>query len=75
MNQSTQSNTNREYKDRLFKFIFREKQDLLELYNALNGTTHDDPEDIVVNTLEDVVYMGMRNKIGKLLDYGTRRCI
>ena len=67
MNQSTQSNTNREYKDRLFKFIFREKQDLLELYNALNGTTHDDPEDIVVNTLEDVVYMGMRNDISFLL--------
>ncbi|MBP3488351.1 MAG: hypothetical protein J6K53_08135 [Roseburia sp.] len=67
MNQSTQSNTNREYKDRLFKFIFREKRDLLELYNALNDTAYDNPEDIVVNTLEDVVYMGMRNDISFLL--------
>ena len=67
MNQSTQSSTNREYKDRLFKLIFREKQDLLELYNALNDTAYDNPEDIVVNTLEDVVYMGMKNDISFLL--------
>ena len=67
MNQDTQLNTNREYKDRLFKFIFREKQDLLELYNALNGTAYDNADDIVVNTLEDVVYMGMKNDISFLL--------
>ena len=52
---------NRSYKDRLFRFIFREKKDLLELYNAVNGTDYDNPEDMVVNTLEDVVYMGMKN--------------
>lgn len=57
MNQSTQSNMNREYKNRLFKFIFQQKQNLLDLYNALNDTEYDNPEDIVVNTLEDVVYI------------------
>ena len=34
---------NREYKDRLFKFSFQDKADLLELYNAVNGTM-DQPE-------------------------------
>ena len=52
---------NREYKDRLFKLVFREKEDLLQLYNAINNTDYDNPEDIEVNTLEDVVYMGMKN--------------
>ena len=67
MKHGTQSNTNREYRDRLFKFIFRDKKDLLELYNALNDTAYDNPGDIVVNTLEDVVYMGMKNDISFLL--------
>ena len=57
----------RQYKDRLFKFIFKEKEDLLQLYNAINGTDYNNPEDIEVNTLEDVVYMGMKNDISFLL--------
>lgn len=67
MKQSTQSNINREYKDRLFKLIFRSKKDLLELYNALNDTAYENPEDIIVNMLEDAVYMGMKNDISFLI--------
>ena len=44
---------NREYKDRLFKLVFREKADLLQLYNTINGTNYDKPEDMEINTLED----------------------
>lgn len=29
---------NRQYKDRLFRMIFSEKETLLELYNALNNS-------------------------------------
>lgn len=58
---------NRQYKDRLFKLIFKEKEDLLQLYNAVNNTNYDNPEDIEVNTLEDVVYMGMKNDISFLI--------
>lgn len=58
---------NRQYKDRLFKFVFKEKEDLLQLYNALNGTDYNNPDDVEVNTLEDVVYMGMKNDISFLL--------
>ena len=57
----------REYKDRLFKKIFSDRRDLLELYNALNGTSYDNPDDIVVNTLEDVIYLGMKNDISFIL--------
>ena len=58
---------NNKYKDRLFKFIFKEKADLLQLYNAVNGTDYNNPDDIEVNTLEDVIYMGMKNDISFLL--------
>ena len=51
---------NREYKDRLFKLVFREKEDLLQLYNAVNGTDYANPEDMEINTLEDATYMGMK---------------
>ena len=31
---------NRKYKDHLFRIIFQEKKDLLELYNAVNNSAH-----------------------------------
>ncbi len=61
------NNVNREYKDRLFKLIFRGKEDLLQLYNAINGTDYDNPEDLEINTLEDAVYMGMKNDVSFLI--------
>ena len=54
------NNVNREYKDRLFKLFFREKEYLLQLYNAVNGTDYANPEDMEINTLEDATYMGMK---------------
>lgn len=57
----------RAYKDQLFRFIFRKKRDLLELYNAVNGTDYRNPETLIVNTLEDVVYIGMKNDISFLI--------
>lgn len=60
---------NREHKDRLFKFIFEKKEYLLQLYNALNGTNYNNPEDLEIVTLEDVIYMRMKNDIAFVLDY------
>ncbi len=54
-------NINREYKDRLFCKVFEDKRDLLDLYNAVNNTDYTDPETLEINTLEDVIYLGMRN--------------
>ena len=58
---------NRKYKDRLFKWVFQEKKDLMQLYNAINDTDYDNPEDFEVNTLEDIVYMGMKNDLSFLI--------
>ena len=63
----------REYKDRLFKAIFgrnteESKKWRLELYNALNGSSYTDPDDLEVNTIENVIYLTMRNDVSFLVD-------
>ena len=54
---------NRKYKDRLFKKVFEKREDLLSLYNAVNGTDYNNVEDITVNTIEECVYMSMKNDV------------
>ena len=51
----------RKYKDQLFRFVFREKKELLQLYNAINGSHYSNPEDLNITTMEDVIYVGMKN--------------
>ena len=63
----------REYKDRLFKAIFgRNTEDSkrwrLDLYNALNNTSYTDPEALEVNTIENVIYITMKNDVSFLVD-------
>jgi len=44
---------NRQYKDRLFKFIFgnpENKEWTLSLYNAVNGSSYTNPDDIKLTT-------------------------
>ena len=57
---------NREYKDRLFVFIFGRKENrrwTLSLYNAVNGTDYTDESTIEITTMSDAVYMGMHNDV------------
>ena len=58
---------NREYKDRMFKLVFREKKDLLELYNAINSTSYTNEEEIEINTIEDALYLNMHNDISYII--------
>ena len=60
---------NREYKDRLFKFIFGREENkawTLSLYNALNRTDYTNVDDVSLSTIEDAVYMGMKNDVSFL---------
>ena len=61
---------NREHKSRLFSYIFgREetKARTLSLYNSLSGTNYTNPDDITITTIEDVVYMGMKNDLSYIV--------
>ena len=60
--------TNRLYKSRLFVMIFEEKKKLLELYNAVSGKHYEDPELLEINTLDNAIYMSMKNDISFLID-------
>ena len=60
----------REYKDRLFNFIFGSEENkawTLSLYNAVNGTSYTDPEEVQINTIKEVLYLGMHNDTSFLM--------
>ncbi len=62
--------TNKKYKDRLFSLIFgneKNKKWTLALYNAVNHSNYTNPDDIEINTIEDFLYMGMKNDVSFLL--------
>lgn len=54
---------NRKHKDVLFRYLFREKSEMLQLYNAINGTSYTNSDDLIVTTMEDVIYIGMKNDL------------
>lgn len=62
---------NMKYKDRVFRMIFgyeKYKENLLELFNALNDTNYTNPDDLEINTLDDVFYMKMKNDVSCIID-------
>ena len=58
---------NRSYRDHLFRFLFKDKRDLLELYNALNGSDYRDPNALEIVTLEDVIFLKMKNDLSFII--------
>lgn len=59
---------NRTYKATIFAMLFGDKEHLLELYNAVSGKHYTNPEMLEINTLENAIYMAMRNDISFLID-------
>lgn len=59
----------RTHKDKLFRFIFRDRKNLLQLYNALNGSDYQDEASIEIITLENIIYLGYKNDMAFLLDW------
>ena len=63
MKKMTNMRTKRTYKDTLFRMLFRDKENLLSLYNAVNGTDYTDTDGLEITTLENAVYMNYKNDI------------
>lgn len=62
---------NKKYKDRLFCLLFGNeeyKDNILSLYNALCNTSYTNTDDIQIYTIEDVIYIKMKNDVSILLD-------
>ena len=59
---------NRNYKDTIFRMLFSDKKNLLSLYNAVNGRNYTNPEELEIVTLENAIYMGMKNDLAFIVD-------
>lgn len=63
-------NFNRQHKDRIFCMIFgyeKYKGNLLDLYNALNETNYTNLDDLEITTMENAVYMSMKNDVSCII--------
>ena len=59
---------NRQYKDTIFRMLFKDKKNLLSLYNAMNQRDYTDEDALEVVTLENAIYMGMKNDLAFIMD-------
>ena len=48
-------------------WFLKRKKALLALYNAMNGTVYEDEEALTVTTLENAIYMEMKNDVSFVL--------
>ena len=55
----TELKVNHMFKARLFEMVFSRREELLQLYNAINGTDYQNPEELEINTLQNAIYMSM----------------
>ncbi len=58
----------RSYKHGLFLMIFGNKPALLSLYNAIRGSNYTNPDDLIINTIEGVLYLGMKNDVSFIIN-------
>lgn len=63
-----QLTTHRNYKDTVFRMLFSDRKNLLSLYNAVSGAHYDDPQKLEIVTLENAIYMGMKNDLAFIID-------
>ena len=66
--QMAELKVNRKYKDTVFRMLFSDKERLLELYNAVSGKNYNNADELEIVTLENAVYMGMKNDLAFLLN-------
>ena len=60
---------NRTHKSTVFRMLFNDKKEMLGLYNAVNHTSYTDVQDLEVRTLENAVYMKIKNDISFLFGF------
>ena len=66
--QSMSLQPTRNYKDRIFTMLFNDRKRLLRLYNAVGRKNYTNPELLTINTLENAIYMSMKNDLSFLID-------
>ena len=57
-----------QYKDTIFRMLYRDKENLLSLYNAVNDRNYTNPDELQIVTLENALYMEMKNDLAFIMD-------
>lgn len=68
---SLKTKENPQYKDRLFRMLFGSiemRENIISLYNALNNTTYSSDTEFEITTLDDAIYIKMKNDVSLLID-------
>lgn len=78
---SSKQPLNNNRRDRLFRLAFQDRKDLPELYNAVNHTSYEDPDQLEITTLTDAVFLGVKNDLSfiigasmNLYEHQSTRC-
>lgn len=58
----------RTYQDTVFRMLFSERENVIELFNALEGTDYGPETEVEFATLEDALYADLKNDLGFIID-------
>lgn len=50
--------SNREFKSTVFSLLYDDRKKLLSLYNAMNHSRHSNPDELIIVTLTNALYIG-----------------
>ena len=68
MTNEKMTHVNRTYKSTVFTMLSEDRNNLLELYNAMSGNHYTDPELLEINTLGNAIYMCIKNDVSFIID-------
>ena len=68
-NDSSSYTTTKRYSDNVFCLLYSDKKNLLDLYNALNNSSHTDTDNLSITTLKGGVYMKYKNDASFVFSY------
>ena len=69
VNTDSSPTVTRRYKDNVFCMLYSDKRYLLDLYNALNNSSHTDIDNLTVTTLKGGTYMKYKNDASFVFSY------
>jgi len=61
-------NGNREYKSDVFSMLMEDKKRALQLYNVMNNSSHENPDDVEIKTLDGGISLSIRNDSAFVVD-------
>lgn len=60
--------SNREYKSDVFSMLMQDKERALQLYNVMNDSNYQNPEDVEMTTLDGGISLSVRNDASFVVD-------